>query len=129
MTLVRMKNWINKLLQTFSARLMITQGEVKIELLGNILNLIHRKNPQYIKDSRNLLGLNRNVEKKVDDDVDPFIDDIPVETVVQKVIHSRQKKPKRVIDTSLLDNGINKDYILFRSFRDPDKMVTIEPIN
>jgi hypothetical protein len=64
MTLIRMKNWINKLLQTFSARLKITKGEVKIELLGNILKLIHRKNPQYIKDSRNLLGLNKNVEKK-----------------------------------------------------------------
>jgi hypothetical protein len=64
MTLIRMKNWINKLLQTFSARLKITKGEVKIELLGNILKLIHRKNPQYIKDSRNLLGLNKMLRKK-----------------------------------------------------------------
>ena len=64
MTLIRMVNWINKLLQTCSARLKVTQGEVKIELLRNILKIIHRKNSRYIKGSRNLLGLNRNVEKK-----------------------------------------------------------------
>ena len=106
MTLIRMKNWINKLLQTFSARLKVTKGEVKIELLGNILELIHRKNHRYFKDSRNLLGLSQNVEEKVIDDADPFIDDISVEPVVQQAV---QKKPKRELITSLLGNGINMD--------------------
>ena len=97
MTSRRMVSWVNHIMKTFSLELRVERGsgDVYIDPLGDIVNLVRRKNEmgKYYHDEGNLLKLKRPgvAMKKYDSsllDVDVFVDedDEPQEAVQEQVV-------------------------------------------
>ena len=116
MTLVQITNWTNQILEPFSLKIIGKGGNYNIELLNDILELIRRKNARgkTYEDSNNLL--NQPLKRE-----DPFQDDVATvatgatgssvapagATTVAPVV--KRRRVERVLDTSLLDVGVNMD--------------------
>jgi len=94
-SLTRVVNWINRILERFSLKLVREGGVFQLEVLNELLELIRRKNfrGRFFQDRGNLL-------RQETLQGDPFLDEATGETVVER--------RNREFDTSRLDWGVGE---------------------